>query len=202
MKPQSFYLIILLFSCLLMVSEIARSNTQEPHTHGLATLTLALENNILEVHFETPAANLVGFEYAAKSEKEKKLVIQAETILSAPTQLFSFVGTACQPEKIEVDISSIIAGEHKEEAEHSEHEDHHHSHEHHDHATEHHEESSHSEISAHYRFACNDITKLTSVSVALFKKFHSIEKIDAMWVTEIKQGAVTLSSNKITISLI
>ena len=220
------------------MSLTARSESQEAHTHGLATLTLALENSVLEIQFESPAANLVGFEHKATSSEEKKAVTQTETSLKEPNLLFSFVGASCQPKKTTVDISGVMDNHNKKYQEHDEHEDHSHAkkhdehdeherhshakehdkhdeHEHHSHAKErnkhdeheHHSHSkehdadSHSEISASYRFSCDDTAKLSSVSVSFFKQFPGIEKIDAMWITDIKQGAITLTPNKHTISL-
>ncbi len=187
MNLISHYIVIFL---LLTISLTARSGNQQAHTHGLATLTLALENDVLEIQFESPAANLVGFEHKATSANEKKAVTQAETTLKEPKGLFSFVGADCQSKKTSVDVSGLMGEQGNEHEEH----------EHHGHS-EGHDESGHSEISAHYRFSCDDAKKLAAVSVALFNEFHGIEKIDVMWITEIKQGAVTLSANKKTISL-
>lgn len=187
MNSISYYIFIFF---LLAISLTARSVGQEAHTHGLATLTLALENDVLEIQFESPTANLVGFEHKATSPKEKKAVTQTETTLKKSNQLFSFVGTNCQPKKTIVDASGVMAQQDNKREEY----------EHHDHSKGQ-DESGHSEISAQYRFSCNNPKKLASVSVVLFNQFPGIEKIDAMWITEIKQGAVTLTSNKNTISL-
>lgn len=199
MKFTAHYSFILF---LLTVSVMTRLGAQEAHTHGLATLTLALENGILEIEFESPATNLVGFEHQAKSPEQRKAVTQTETTLKDPKLLFSFVGANCQPKKTTVDVSGVMGDEH-EEHEHKEHE--HEEHEHEEHKnhghSEGHDESSHSEISASYRFSCKDAKKLDSVSVALLKQFPGIEKINAMWVTETKQGAVSLTSNSSTILL-
>lgn len=62
------------------------------------------------------------------------------------------------------------------------------------------DESDHSEISAEYRFSCKNPGKLVSVSIALMKQFPGIEKINAMWITETKQGAVSLTPNNNAIS--
>jgi len=168
----------------------AGPESQEAHTHGRATLTLALENGILEIKFESPAVNLVGFEHRAKSPEHRKTVTQTETILNEPYLLFSFVDTHCQPDTTTVDVSGIIDEEHDG---HDGHEDNSHS--------KAHDESAHSEISAHYRFRCKDPQTLNSVSVALLSQFTGIEKIDVVWITENKQGAVSLTSNKNTILL-
>jgi hypothetical protein len=193
MKFTAYYIFFMFFPPLLTISDFARSGTQEAHTHGLATLTLALENDMLEIQFESPAANLVGFEHAAKSPEEKKAVAKAETTLKDPTRFFSFAGTHCQSKKTTVNVSGVMNDESKEHKEHGEHEHHNRS--------KKHKESGHSEISAEYRFSCKNPKKLISVSVALMNQFPGIEKIEAMWITAAKQGAVSLTSNSNEISL-
>ncbi len=173
---------------LLSVSAIAKTENQEAHVHGLATLTLALENEILEIQLESPAANLIGFEHKASSPEEKQTIKHAKTLLLSPA--FSFNGTNCKPEQATVDISEVMGNAH----------DHHHDHDHYHHSEDH-SDSSHSEITASYQFSCKDGKKLHSISVALFKQFPGIEKIKTVWITETRQGSEMLFPNRNTISL-
>jgi len=179
-----------------------RVEGQESHTHGLATLTLALENDILEVQFESPASNIVGFEHKATSQKEKAAVTNANKILKISDNLFSFVGSNCQSISVAVETESLMDDSHNGHVKHGEH-DHHASADDHSGHSGHsdHDDDSHSEISAHYRFTCPNSAKLTSISLAFFSKFPSVEKINAMWITEAKQGSATLTSTKHSMSL-
>ena len=84
--------------------------------------------------------------------------------------------------------------DHEHEDDHgSKHNDEHeHNHEHKgDHSDEH---SSHSEIVAHYHYQCNNTGALSEITINLFDMFSGIEKIQALWVTETKQGSTTLSA--------
>ncbi len=171
------YLFILFLPTLITVSGIAKSSTHEAHRHGQAELTLVLENGVLEIQFESPAANILGFEHIAKSLEQRKAVRQAEMILKQPDVLFSFDGTRCQAKTTGVNMSGVIAEEQDK-------------HEHHNHSAKH--DDGHSEISARYHFSCDNPEKLDSVEVLFFKRFPGIEQINAMWVTETKQGAVSL----------
>ena len=84
-------------------------------------------------------------------------------------------------------------------------------HDHHDHHKEHrkhkehgkHKEDgdTHSEITANYRFSCDDGAKLSSVSLALFGQFPGIEKMNAMWVTTSQQGAQVMTAGNNVIQL-
>lgn len=199
MKNTVYYLAIFV---LLSVSTIAKTESQEAHIHGRAMLTLVLENEVLEIQFESPAANLIGFEHKARSPEEKQLAAQLESVLKSPKLLFSFSGTRCKAIKITVDISSII------EVDHDHHEPHHHEPHHHDshshsatHSDKGHSDNGHSEVKASYQFSCKDTNDLKSVSVALFNQFPRIEKINAMWVTGFQQGSELLNPNRNTFSL-
>ena len=179
------YLFILFLPTLITVSGIAKSSTHEAHRHGQAELTLVLENGVLEIQFESPAANILGFEHIAKSLDQRKAVRQAEMALIEPDLLFSFAGTDCQAKITRVDLSGVMGSQ---------------QHVHHNHSAEH-DEGGHSEISTRYNFICNNPEKLGSVSVLLFKSFPGIEKINAMWITETKQGAVSLTSGSSAVFL-
>ena len=177
---------------LLSLFLLANTQAEEAHVHGLATLTLALENQSLEIEFESPAANIVGFEHKAKSAKEKQAVKAAEAILESPATLFTFAGTGCQLKEVEVDISGLMEEEHDD---HGHHHDHHHS------SHDDHRDDSHSEINAHYHFTCNGAKQLESVSTTLFSQFPGIETINAMWVTDTRQGSTLLNSDSTLFSL-
>ncbi len=184
MKTTIPYLVIF---CLLTVSALARSANQAAHTHGMATLTLAQENDKLEIYFESPAANVIGFEHKAVSQEQKQAVKKTEAMLKSATSLFSFMGTSCQLRAIDLDLSAIIDDEHKQ------HEDHSHS--------KHTDKENHSEIQSHYHFICQSGQNLQSVSIGLFSQFSGIEKINAMWVTNTQQGSQLLTPNKNIIRL-
>ena len=184
---------------------VAKAEGQGAHVHGVATLTLALENDSLEIHFESPAANLLGFEYKAKSVDEKKKVMKAEAILVSVKQLFMFEGAACDPEVTTVDVSGVMA---KKRDKHDEHDHEKHGHENHHHGghDEHHHDEhghgeSHSEIVANYQLKCTNTKKLKSVSTTLLDQFPGIEEIQTMWVTESSQGAGRLKAKKNSIIL-
>lgn len=187
LKANTGYLAIFI---LLAAATSAISGVHEAHTHGQATLTLALEGNTVEIHLASPAANLVGFEHKAESAEQRKAVKKAETYLREPGQLFSFIGTQCQPGKITVNISGVLGDE---QTDHHEHKD--------QNPPGHRNGSSHYDISARYRFLCDDPGELDSLAVSLFKLFPGIEKIDVMWVTDSEQGSELLNTARTSFSL-
>ena len=162
--------------------------TMESHQHGLAELRLLLEEQRIEIEFESPAFNLVGFEHKASNPEEKSLVRNVEAILASPSPLLSLEGGACSLGSSQVDVSSITGGgeKHDHEAEH-EHEDKH------EHA--HKDETSHADISAIYSFSCDNLRGLRYVEVNFFDIFSGLESIKGLWVSETSQGAAQLTDS-------
>ena len=176
----------------------AKAETQQAHIHGQAALTLAQENELLDIHFESPAENLVGFEHKAVSPNEIQAAEQTGAKLKATTDLFSFIGTDCTLEETLVDMSNIIDSEKGHDDRHG--------HEHHDSHTNDHQKSleshnNHSEISVNYRFKCEQPKRLKALVIKLFGQFSGIEKINVMWVTDTQQGSTLLNPDNNTISL-
>lgn len=149
--------ILLSVSFVFVSFVVNKAIAQSPHVHGVATMTLALENKTLEIQLESPAANLLGFEHKAKKPEEKKKVAQTEALLQSPETLFLFKGASCEPKESRLDLSGIIEtahSEHSDEHNHHDHVDDHseashdhekHKHEEHKHAKHKHEEHKHGE---------------------------------------------------------
>ena len=190
MKYKIIFVFIVLILSLNIKAENNKSHNSNhaTHVHGLAILTLAIEDNMLEIQLESPAMNLLGFEHRANTPEEVQKVEKLETLLNSPEKLFSIIGTQCEQKEITVDTSGVMNNEH----EHLEHTEEHHPEEHHE---------NHSEVIAHYLFSCEKVKNLTDVSTRLFEFFPAIEKINAMWVTQSKQGAAILSTDNHTLHL-
>jgi hypothetical protein len=57
------------------------------HEHGHGHLNLVLDGNQLMIELQAPAADLVGFEHAAKSDEEKAQYAKAMAQLKQPDAL-------------------------------------------------------------------------------------------------------------------
>ena len=180
--------------------------TMDSHQHGLAELRLLLEEQRIEIEFESPAFNLVGFEHKASNPEEKSLVRNVEAILASPAPLMSLKGGACSLGSSQVDVSSIIGGDDKhghetehepeDKHEHADEHDHEAKHEHqdkHEHAYE--DKTSHADISASYSFSCDNLRGLKYVEVNFFDIFSGLESIKGVWVSETSQGAAQLTNS-------
>ena len=168
--------------------------TLESHQHGLAELKILLEANRVQIEFESPAFNLVGFEHKASSLQEKKVVKNATALLESPTRLIAFGGSACSPEATQIDASSVSneEEEHEHEAEHDHEAEHQHEGEH---AHEHKTETSHADIIARYSFSCENNSDLSYIEINFFRLFSGLEKVKALWVGETGQGAMQLTAS-------
>ncbi|MDG0817899.1 ZrgA family zinc uptake protein [Bdellovibrio svalbardensis] len=61
---------VLLVSALF--ASVASAREEKAHTHGGARLAIALEGKNGKIDFDAPASAIYGFEYVAKSAKDKK----------------------------------------------------------------------------------------------------------------------------------
>jgi len=183
MKKNS--IITLGFLCVMFsINVVGVEHTS--HIHGLAEMTIIIENNSLEIEVKSPAINLVGFEHKASSQKHTAAVNKAELLLSDPKKIFSFSNGYCQLINKSVDLSHI-----KETHGHIEKE----------YTTSINKQYNHSEIIAHYFYQCEKTSALSAITVTLFDLFSGLQQISVMWITDIQQGAIMLSATNKVIDL-
>ena len=162
---------------------------QDAHLHGYVELTVALEDSNLEIHLESPAINIIGFEHKATSKQQVQTIERARQTLETSAELFSFEGGDCSLKQATADFPALTESNAHHEDEHA-------------HGEEHETaEESHSEITAHFEYDCTQDKELKAITVNLIDQFPTIEKIKAMWVTDVKQGAVELTAQSNLIRL-
>ena len=163
------------------------------HVHGIAALNLALEGQEVHIEFDSPAANIVGFEHAPSSEADHAALDKAVATLKDGDRLFKFNADAgCQMEKVNV-ASPFLDEEHEGHADEKPGEHPHEEKQGHDHEQHEDEDEAHSEIEAAYHFECDQPGKLTQLTVELFEAFPGTEKLKVQYVIESKQGAAELT---------
>ncbi|MGB1157883.1 MAG: ZrgA family zinc uptake protein [Porticoccaceae bacterium] len=208
-------LVVNIFSMLMGFSGLAhvayasqQSSSLDAHVHGLSELTIAMDNDVLEIQFASPAMNLLGFEYKASSQKEVATVKKVESLLLQHDQLFSLSNADCKHVSTSVDLSDQIDNDdHEYHDDHQEHDDHkeHHGHKGHQADNDHHNDyddhsdhkehdhnESHSEIVVTYSYQCKDASELSSLKVSLFEAFAGIDELQVLWVMPTKQGSIML----------
>ena len=74
-----------------------KKGSLDAHVHGLSVINVVQEKNKVLFDIEMPGFDTVGFEYKAKSQKDKDLVKNALNMLKNPVNLFSIPSAAnCQ----------------------------------------------------------------------------------------------------------
>ncbi|HAU4877249.1 DUF2796 domain-containing protein [Aeromonas hydrophila] len=162
------------------------------HEHGHGHLNLVLDGNQLMIELQAPAADLVGFEHAAKSDEEKAQYAKAMAQLKQPDALFRFDPAAgCKLTQQELQAAK---------------EDHHHDHDHDHqksdgkHDEHHHDDAGHADMGAMYTYTCATPAKLTGLEATLFSVYPSLEKLSVQGILPSGQTAVELtpSANKLS----
>ncbi|MCE0504986.1 DUF2796 domain-containing protein [Roseivivax sp. GX 12232] len=190
------------------------------HVHGVSTAEIAVEHGRVEITLYSPGADIVGFEYPARSAEEKDAVaaairqfLQPETIVTLPEP------AGCRLTEVAARLhggghddahgSDHAESEDHDHDAHEEHEDHAHEagedHDHdahgddHDHAEEH--SADHSEFHVTYGFTCDDEDALTTLGFPFFETFGKAREIEVQYVTEAGAGLAELTPGAAELTL-
>lgn len=172
------------------------------HEHGIGVLNIAIEAPLVVMEFHAPGADIVGFEYAAKSDADLAAISAALKTLEAPLDLFVLPKAArCAVQAVQVELESD-ADHGANEEDHQGHDDKHdHKHEDHgDHDEQKHAASSgHTEFHAEYSLICSNIEALTQIDFAYFEVFPNSKQVALQLISQsgahafdIKSGAPRL----------
>ena len=157
------------------------------HEHGIAALNIAIEAPLVVMEFHAPGADIVGFEYAAKSDADFAAISAALKTLEAPLDLFVLSkGARCAVQEVQVELESDADHDVNEE-DHQDHDDENdHKHEDHDdHDEEKHAASSgHTEFHAEYRLICSNIEALTQIDFAYFEVFSNSKQVELQLISQ------------------
>lgn len=202
----------------------------DAHEHGVSILEVAIEGGRLQMDLHAPGADIVGFEYAAKSDAEKDAIEASILAFTRPADMFKPDAAAeCRVAEIlthlhghEHDEDHEDEGhhgdhEHEEHAEghdhdkhdHDEHADHEHAHEegeHDEHAEGHdhdHEAEGavHSEFHARMIYDCAHPEKLTMLDLPFFAAFPNAQELEIMLATDHGATVIEVPRDQTSVSL-
>lgn len=156
------------------------------HEHGAGKLGIAIERRTVEMEFEVPGNDIVGFEHAAKTAEQKQAVSQARATLAKPLTLVKLPEAAgCKV--ISAKVKLVGGGAH----------DHGHNH---NHAkttpAKGKEAESHSEFHAEYKFSCAKPDLIQSIELDYFKSFPRAQKLEVTIVGDKTQTKVDATREK------
>lgn len=149
-----------------------KHNHQQAHVHGITELQLVMGVDQIEFQLASPASNIVGFEYAAKTEDEKKRVLDAKAILSNPASLFNINGIRCKTVTSLVNVHGLLSAHHERN-----------------------KQNTHTEITANYQLSCPSVETVKSIEFRIFSHFPSISQLKVQWVSETEQGQRVLKKS-------
>jgi hypothetical protein len=126
------------------------------HDHGHATLDVVVEPQRLSLQFSSPLDNLLGFERAPRSDKERQQADAAVARLKAAEALFKIDPAAqCKLAKVELTSAALKLGVPPAEK----------------------APTDHADVDASFDFTCADATKARHIDVGLFdfKRLHRVD---------------------------
>ena len=179
---------LVLMTCIIALTKPAAAQHREvgAHEHGRGTLNIALEGTRLTLELEVPGADIVGFEHAAKTPRQKAAIDQAKKQLTAPLALFKLPAPAgCIVQEAS---AKIEGGEHKHG---------------HGHAKSGKDEKGkeHSEFHATYTLECKSPASITAIEFDYFRLFPGAQKLGVNLITPKGQTKFEVTRAKPQISL-
>ncbi|WP_432241081.1 DUF2796 domain-containing protein [Herbaspirillum robiniae] len=150
------------------------------HVHGVGKLDVALEGNTLTLHLDSPLINLVGFEHAATSTRDKDTVEAAARMLRDVTRIFVTDAAAqCKPAEVQLESAVLppaLLGEKAVTTPEAAPND------------------GHADLDGDFTLVCASPGALNTVDVAgLFRAFPGFQRIDVQLATPKKQAAFQLA---------
>ena len=196
--------VVLSYSISTVLAEESRQ--VDKHEHGVGELNIAIDGSLAEFEFMLPGADIVGFEYEAKSDEDLAKIENALLVLENYENLFALTkNSKCVLADLDYHLSGEEHDEHADE-EHDEHADEEHEeHADEEHADEEHEEhadeESHTEFYAKYSFKCDNIKQLDKVEFSYFKTFPNSSELEVQFVSDIGSNAFEVEADKPVIIL-
>ena len=153
------------------------------HEHGKGTLNVAVEGKRVSMELEVPGVDIVGFEHAARTPKQKAAVEKAKKQLLAPQTLFKLPEAAgCSVSAASVELEAGGHADPKAKAKGK-----------HDHG--------HTEFHAQYTFDCQTPASLTAIDFDYFRAFAGARRLDVNVITAGGQSKLTATRTKPRIDL-
>ncbi len=170
------FLLLMLSPFIVSTAWAETAHQHGAHVHGIGQLNVALDDHALLIEWESPAANIVGFEHRPHSEAEKRRVAEAVARLKDAKALFEWPAkAACRVQDVEVHSDLLPgAGEKEDDHDYHDHDEAGHKeddHDHHDAHEKHEEGESHADFRITYTFHCDHPEVLAHLDVELFRRF-------------------------------
>jgi len=161
---------------------LAEETTQlDAHEHGVGQLNIAFDENKIAMELHAPGADIVGFEYGAKSDADLAAIDAALQTLSDPLGLFLI------PEAASCIVITAHAKLESEDSDHDDHDDHDEE-GHDDHDEEGHDDHDkapgHTEFHAEYLLECANLTEISAITFSYFEIFPNALELEVQVISD------------------
>ena len=173
---------------------------QVAHAHGIATLQVAVDGNLLTLNFESPLDNLVGFEHAPRTDRQKAAVRRMAEQLYKSEGLFAPTPAAgCAPASVKLESpvieASLLRTDGRQDEAPAKRSDPPASK-----GTDHGGESEHAELEGTFVYRCERPGNLRDLEVKLFDRFTGLRRLDVQVAAPKGQKSARLSPDKRRVS--
>lgn len=148
----------------------------EAHVHGMATLQLAVDDNLLHLNLSSPLDSLLGFEHQPRTEKQKAAVRLMADHLRQAERLFQPTQAArCKLKSYSLESPVLETDERKG----------------HDY-----KKHGHTDLDAEFVFYCANPSELLDLEVNLFSYFPGVRQLKVEAATPRGQSIAILTPSK------
>jgi hypothetical protein len=156
--------------CALALATSGPAPAAGPHQHGTATLDIAVDVGRVSVVFDTPLADLLGFERAPRTDAERRRVEAVVATLRDGGRLFRIdPAAACTLARVELDSAVLGLGDAGAPA-----------------------RDGHADLQGRYDFDCRQGGRATYVEVGLFEAAAGLQRLELQLATPRGQMKATL----------
>ena len=178
---MKFILAILIFFNFSIAKVYAEETRQvDKHEHGVGELNIATEGDVIEFEFMIPGADIVGFEYVAKSDADIASIKKALQTFENYENIFTLPkNSRCQLTEKQVAL--------KEDEDEDDHDDH--------------AEENHNEFYAKYSFECGDIKAINNVEFPYFSTFPNSGELEVQFISSIGSVSFEVETEEPSINI-
>lgn len=178
----------LALGCFLSTASAATREHREQGApvQGVANLTLTMKGPEIQVELVSPAATLVGFEHAPRSQGEREALGLARENLKAGDAMIRFnTNAACRLIQTKVESDLPVGPDTAVQP-----------------PSPNHDAHAQANISARYRFQCDHPRALESAALGLFVGFPALERVLVHYATGEGEGAAELTKGNPVVSFV